>query len=203
MKMKRTIIACFALSLASGACSLGSATTEPRDLLLSPTDVDVAYSAEEADDAVFVLNDCLVNNLGQRVEGARSASISFDASAAGDAFLHSVSTTGDRDPIEVLGEIQQLIADCEPDSTVSMSGDLIMSTTYSRQLVDGPALGERSIWIAGQLQVSDSAGVSGDDRPPSPSVVFVQNGAIHRLTAPVILDWEEGIDFIVEHADKL
>lgn len=202
--MRRVSTACALLALSVAACSSPAASAaDPESLLLSPSDVDVVYSAEQRDDPEFVMRSCLVGNLGQRIEGAQTASISFDAAAAGDGFAHTVSTTGDRDPSEVLDEIAELVDTCDADTSVSVSDDLVMSTSFTRQLADGPEIGDRAVWMSSQLSVQDSAGISGGDRDPTPTVIFLKDGVLHYLSAPVVLDWGAAVDFIVEHASRI
>ncbi len=199
MKGRSSFFAAFVLFAV--ACT-SAAVAEPDELLLQASEVDVAYSAEVREDAPFIMGDCLVDNLGQRIEGAQTAAINFEGRAAGDGFTHFVATTGGRAPGDVLDEIENLLRDCEPDMSASVSSDSIMTTTTTRELADGPAVGDKSLWTSFTLDIGHTSGYSSDG-DASPSVVFVKSGALHRLTAPVTLPWNEAVDFILEHADKL
>jgi hypothetical protein len=197
----RTLI-CAASVLFVSACT-SAAAAAPDDLLLQPSDVAVAYSAEVDDDVPFVMRDCLVDNLGQRIDGAMTAAIFFEGQGAGNSFSHLVATTGARDPGDVLDEIEHLLRDCGSKTDASISSDSVMTTTTTRELADGPAVGDKSVWTSFTLDVAHSSGLTSGGDDASPSVVFLHGGAIHRLTAPVTLGWDEAVEFILDHAGKL
>lgn len=193
--MHRRPFAALLGALALAACS----SAEPVDLLLDPDAAPEGFTAEAVvEDAAFILRGCGIEDLADDNDGARSASVTFNDESSGDGFTHTVSSVGDATTADVLDEVEERLATCEPQAF----GGADATTFFLREPATGPELGERAVWMETSLQLEGDGG-DGGATDPTPSVIFAKDDVVHFLSGPVELSWDDSVAFLVDLAASL
>jgi hypothetical protein len=189
------------------AVACGGPPDDPAELLLDvDRDVNDRYTRQEDREDPEFMRFCGVGELVSGVDGAEVASRRYWApSVAGDGMFHTVAVVGDADPHEVLGEVERLIARCGVVVTEETTGAIEWVHRRSWEIVGGPDVGDEVVWVASRMVEENALEDGGRFVDPSPTAYFVARGALHRLTAPPPdkIGWDDAVEFVVEHAERV
>jgi hypothetical protein len=182
--------------LASSGCGR---SVNAESLLLDASDVPLEYTVADRDDGFF-FNGCLLQNVAERAPKGQVVGRRFEAARTGLLFSQSVLSTSDAKA--VFAQMRNQLESCEPevDGMVSASFAVRMERTIA--LVDGPLVGEESMWISTRTQTSSSSGVGNDAGTPSATVIYRAGNMLVRLDPPPELSFGDGQTFILDKTSR-
>lgn len=128
---------------------------------------------------------CRGENVLQRY-GKMLAQRRFETAKAGEAIAFvSVEATDDQLWPALVAELNQ----CEPESTTESSDSLTVLFEESVTVVDGPALGDDSLWFVRQSSITSTSGYA-PEPSASPGILVRSDHYVFEISGPLNGDQE-------------